>query len=95
LALSREEVKHIAELARLGVTEDDVSRLQSQLSGILDHFETLRAANTDGVPPTTQSLPLANVERPDRPAPSYPPEAILANAPQVDNGFIRVRRILE
>jgi len=93
--LSREEVHYIARLARVGVTDADVERFQAQLSVILDHFEALRGLDTEGVEPTAQTLALANVERADVERPSLPREAVLQNAPRVDNGFIRVRRVLE
>lgn len=95
MTLSRDEVQHIAQLARVGVSDADVERFQRQLSVILDHFEALRALDTEGVPPTAHTLPLANVERDDVSRPSYPREAVLANAPQVHDGALRVRRVLE
>lgn len=95
MSLTREEVQHIAQLARVGVSDDDVARFQQQLSVILDHFEALRALDTEGVPPTAHTLPLSNVEREDAARPSFPTEAVLANAPQVHQNFLRVRRVLE
>jgi aspartyl-tRNA(Asn)/glutamyl-tRNA(Gln) amidotransferase subunit C len=95
MSLTREEVQHIAQLARVGVSDADVERFQKQLSVILDHFEALRAVDTEGVPPTAHTLPLSNVEREDAARPSCPKETVLANAPQVHDGFLRVRRVLE
>jgi aspartyl-tRNA(Asn)/glutamyl-tRNA(Gln) amidotransferase subunit C len=95
VALTREQVEHIARLARVGVTDQDVERFQAQLSTILDHFEALQSIDTTGVPPTAHTLPLVNVERGDNPRPSCPTDTILANAPRRDGGFIRVRRVLE
>ncbi len=95
MALSRDEVKHIAQLARVGVTEEDVTRFQAQLSVILDHFQALREIDTSGVPPTAHTLPLANVERDDAPRPSFPTESVLANAPRKQDAFLRVRKVLE
>ena len=79
MPLTREEVRHIARLARLGVTEAEVERLRDQLSTILEHFAGLNAFDTEGVPPTAQSFDLANVEREDEPRPSADRELALAN----------------
>jgi len=95
VALSRDEVKHIAQLARVGVTEEDVTRFQAQLSIILDHFKALGEIDTGGVPPTAHTLPLANVERDDNARPSFPTESVLANAPRQQEHFLRVRKVLE
>jgi aspartyl-tRNA(Asn)/glutamyl-tRNA(Gln) amidotransferase subunit C len=95
MALSKDEVRHIALLARVGVSDEDVERFQAQLSVILDHFEALRAVDTEGVPPTAHTLPLQNIERDDEPRPSLPREVVLANAPRTQEGYLRVRRVLE
>ncbi len=95
MSLTRTEVEHIARLARVGVTDEDVERFQAQLSVILDAFEALRTLDTEGVPPTAHTLPLSNVFRADEARPSFSAAAMLANAPQTENGFIRVRRVLE
>lgn len=95
MSLSRDEVLHIAQLARIGLTEDDVQRFQDQLSHILDQFEALRRIDTTGVPPTAFALPLENVMRDDAERPSCDVETILANAPQREGDYLRVRRVLE
>ncbi len=95
MKLSREEVLHIARLARLGLSEEEVERARGQLSNILENFEVLQSVDTTDVPPTAQSLALQNVMRPDEPGESYPREDILANAPQQAEGYIRVRAVLE
>lgn len=95
MALSQEEVRHIALLARIGLTDAEVARLQAQLSSILEHFDALQAIDTEGVPPTAQPQDLTNVERSDQPRPSLPQDVVLANAPLRDGDFIRVRRVLE
>ncbi len=95
MPLSKEEVEHIGRLARVGLTDEDIARFQEQLSDILEYFEALSEVNTDDVPPTTQSLQLQNVEREDVPKPSYPKEQVLANAPQQEDGYFRVRAVLE
>ena len=95
MALTVDEVRHIARLARLGLTEAEVERLRDQLSSILDHFQGLNAFDTEGVPPTAQTLELVNVERADEARPSAEREAVLANAPRRDGPYIRVRAVLE
>ena len=95
MKLSREEVLHIARLARLGLTETDVDRFSEQLSNILENFEILQQVDTTGVPPTAQSISLQNVMRDDEIAPSLPPSDILANAPRKEGDCFRVRAVLE
>ncbi|MBA7665975.1 Glutamyl-tRNA(Gln) amidotransferase subunit C [subsurface metagenome] len=95
MKLSREEALHIARLARLGVTEEDVDKFREQLSNILENFEILRQVDTEGVPPTAQSIVLQNIMRDDEVAPSLPPEDILANAPRREGECFRVRAVLE
>ena len=95
MALTREEVLHVARLARVGLTEEDVTKFQNQLSQILDHFESLRLIPTDDVPPTTHTLPLENVMAADEPEPSLTQEQVLANAPLEQEGHLRVRAVLE
>ena len=95
MKLSREEVLHIARLARLGLTEAEVNRLGEQLSNILENFEVLQKVDTSGVPPTAQSIALQNVMRNDEVAPSLSPSEILANAPRKEGDCFRVRAVLE
>ena len=95
MKLSREEVLHIALLARLGLTETEVDRFREQLSNILDNFEILQQVDTTGVPPTAQSIALQNVVRKDEVTVSLPQAQVLANAPQKDGDFFRVRAVLE
>jgi aspartyl-tRNA(Asn)/glutamyl-tRNA(Gln) amidotransferase subunit C len=95
MPLTRDEVRHIARLARLGLTDAEVERLRDQLSSILDHFQGLNAFDTEGVPPTAQTLDLLNVERADEPTASADREAVLANAPRREGPYFRVRAVLE
>jgi len=95
LRLSREEVRHIALLARLGVDEDDLERFSVQLSNILENFEILQQVDTTDVPPTSHPVALSNVMRDDEVVPSFAPAEILANAPQEEGGCFRVRAVLE
>lgn len=95
MPLTPEQVRHIAHLARLGLTEDDVEKFSHQLSEILDYFERLKAVDTDDVPPTAYPLDLHNVMRADEPAPATPSNDILANAPQREGDYFRVRAVLD
>jgi aspartyl-tRNA(Asn)/glutamyl-tRNA(Gln) amidotransferase subunit C len=95
MRLSAEEVRHIALLARLGLSDEDVERFQEQLSNILENFEILKQVDTTDVPPTAQSLELNNVLRDDQVAPSCQPEEVLANAPQQEGGHFKVKAVLE
>ena len=95
MKLSREEVLHIARLARLGLTEAELERFREQLSNILENFEILRQADTTDVPPTAQSIALHNVMREDEVTPSLPSSDILANAPRREGDCFRVRAVLE
>jgi aspartyl-tRNA(Asn)/glutamyl-tRNA(Gln) amidotransferase subunit C len=95
MALTREEVLHVARLARVGLTDEDVTRFQHQLSQILDHFDVLKRIDTEGVPPTTHTLPLENVMAPDEPRPSLSRDELVANAPLAQDGHLRVRAVLD
>ena len=95
MKLSRDEVLHIALLARLGLTEAEVDRFSEQLSNILENFEVLQQVDTSGIPPTAQAIPLQSVMRRDEVAPSLPASDILGNAPQKEEDFFRVRAVLE
>ncbi len=96
MKLSREEVLHIALLARLGLTEAEVNRLSEQLSNILENFEVLQQVDTTDIPPTAQAIPLQNVmRRDDEVTPSLPQSQILANAPRRQENFFRVKAVLE
>ena len=89
------EVEHVARLARLALGPDEKDRMRSQLDAILGYVEQLRRVDTAGVEPTAHVLPLVNVMRDDEVRPSYPADAMLANAPDVQDGQFRVPRILE
>ncbi len=88
MSLSIDQVRKVARLARLELSEPDLARMQQQLSAILDYVEQLNQLDTDGVEPLAHPLPVQNVFRPDEEAPSLPPDAALANAPaRADNYF--------
>lgn len=95
MKLTREQVKHVADLAKLGLSEDEIELYREQLSSILDYAAVLQRLDTDGIPPMATVLPLRNVMRDDEPAPSLPREDALANAPSVADGHFRVKAILE
>ena len=95
MKLSREEVLHIARLARVGLTESEINRLSEQLSHILENFEILQQVDTTDVTPTAQAIALQSVVRDDEVAPSLPANDILANAPRREGDCFRVRAVLE
>ncbi|MGD0781170.1 MAG: Asp-tRNA(Asn)/Glu-tRNA(Gln) amidotransferase subunit GatC [Dehalococcoidales bacterium] len=95
MKLTREEVLHIAHLARVALTEEEITRMSEQLSNLLEHFEDLQKVDTEGVPPTAQSVTLQSVMREDEVKPSLPPEDVLANAPRREGDCFRVRAVLE
>jgi aspartyl-tRNA(Asn)/glutamyl-tRNA(Gln) amidotransferase subunit C len=95
MKLSREEVLHIAALAKVGVTEADVERFREQLSNILEHFDALQKLDTSGIPPTAQSIALQNIIMCDEVRPSMSPDEVLANAPQREEDYFKVKIVLE
>jgi len=95
MKLSHEEVLHIARLARVALTEEEITRMSEQLSNLLEHFEVLQKVDTEGVPPTAQSVSLQSVMREDEIRPSLSPEEVLANAPRREGDCFRVRAVLE
>jgi aspartyl-tRNA(Asn)/glutamyl-tRNA(Gln) amidotransferase subunit C len=92
--ISPAEVAHVARLARLDVTEDELAMFTEQLGAVLDHAADVEALDTAGVPPTAHPLPLHNVFRPDVPQPSLNRQEVLAEAPDVEDNRFRVPRIL-
>ncbi len=93
--LSRSDVEHVAHLARLGLTDDELTLLEGQLNHILDQYTILAELPTDDIPPTAQTIELENILREDVVRPSLPLEAVLANAPAHDGDFIVVPAILD
>ncbi len=93
-SLSRADVEHVAYLARLGLTEDELARLEGQLNHILDQYAVLAELDTDAIPPTAQTIELENILREDVAQPSLPVEAALRNAPERDGNFFVVPAIL-
>jgi len=95
MALTSEEVRYVARLARVALSDEEVERLREQISGILDHFTLLNEIDTEGVEPTAQTFDMTNVEREDEALPSREREEVLANAPRREDGYFRVRAVLE
>ena len=86
--IDREQVLHVARLARLELSEDEVSRMTGELSAILEHIEKISALDLDGVPPTTHVVDVPNALRADEPRPSLPRDVAFASAPAIDDdGF--------
>ncbi len=94
-SISREDVEHVAHLARLHLTHDEVGRMQTQLSNILDAVETLRDVDTSHVGPTASVIQLENIMREDEATEPMPRDVTLANAPLRDDPFLRVPTVLE
>ncbi|HTP20001.1 MAG TPA: Asp-tRNA(Asn)/Glu-tRNA(Gln) amidotransferase subunit GatC [Solirubrobacteraceae bacterium] len=86
--LDRDQVLHVARLARLDLGDDEVERMSAELSKVLDHIEKISELDLDGVPPTSHVIDVVNALRPDEPEPSLPREVILAAAPEpLHDGF--------
>ena len=95
MRLTTEEVQHIASLARVGMTGQEVFQMRDQLSHILDSFDVLNQIDTDGVDSARQSEDLNTVARVDGVTKSYDVDDMLANAPRIEDNLIRVRAVLE
>ena len=87
--IDRDQVLHVARLARLQLSEDELSTMARELTSILDHIEKIGELDLDGVPPTTHVVEVANALRPDEPRPSLPREVVLEQAPaRTEDGFV-------
>ena len=93
--ITREEVLHVARLARLELSDNEVERFEGQLSAILDAVSKVSELNLADVPPTAHPLPVVNVLRADEVRPSLPRDEVLAMAPASEDGRFRVPRILD
>lgn len=93
MKIDREMVMHIAELAKLQLTDEEIDRYAEQLSDILDYAELLQQINTDAISPTASVLPLHNVLRPDVVQPSLPRDAALAASADTADGQFRVEAV--
>lgn len=94
MKLSREEVEHIAKLARLVLTEDEIGQYQEQLSDILEFAARLQEVDTGDIPPTASVLPPRSVLRKDEPRETFTPEQLFRNAPSVQDQQFRVPPVL-
>jgi len=92
--ITRADVEHVAQLARLALSEQEIVALTGELAAILDHAAQVSALDTHDVPPTAHPLPLVNVFRPDEVRPCLPRDEVLAAAPQAQEQRFRVPRIL-
>jgi aspartyl-tRNA(Asn)/glutamyl-tRNA(Gln) amidotransferase subunit C len=92
--LTRADVEHVARLARLALTDEEIDGLTSELGAILEYAAQVSALDTEGVPPTAHPLPLANVFRRDDIRPCLSRDEVLAEAPTAEDGRFRVPRIL-
>jgi len=93
MSLTTDDVRHVARLARLALTDGEVEELRGELSAILAHVEQVREVATPDVPPTSHPYPLVNVLRADEPRPSLPPQEAVSTAPEAEDGRFRVPRM--
>jgi len=95
MSLSADDVRWVAHLARLDLSDAELQTMTRQLSAILDYVNQLQQINTDGVEPLAHPLPIHNISREDEPAPSLPVDAALANAPNRQSDFYSVPAVLD
>jgi aspartyl-tRNA(Asn)/glutamyl-tRNA(Gln) amidotransferase subunit C len=95
MMLSREDVEHVAELARLALSDQELALYQGQLSAILEHFEQLQQLETGAIEPTATVLPLRSVMRPDEAKAPFARDDILTNAPDAEGGCFRVPAVMD
>lgn len=95
MALTMDEVRKVALLARLRLSDEELERMQQQLSSILDYMQVLQEVDVTDVPPTAQVTDVVNVMRPDEVRPSLPIDEALADAPARENGYFKVKAVFE
>ncbi len=95
MSITRKDVEHVANLARLELSDTEKEQFEGQLNAILKYAEKLNQLDTDGIEPTSHVLPLANVMREDTVRPSWPIEKVLLNAPEEEGGQFKVPPVLE
>ena len=93
--INRETVINVAKLARLGLTEEDIETFMIEFSVILENFAIIQEVDVSGVSPTAHASGLHSIMRPDVTKPSYPPEMLLANAPDREDNCLKIRPVLE
>ncbi len=94
MSLSESEVRHVAMLARLALTDEQVETLKTELNSILGHIDTIQQLDLADVEPTSHAVPLVNVVRADEPRPCLSREAALKNAPQAEDGAFVIPQIV-
>lgn len=94
MALTREQVQHVAELAKIKLTDAEIELFREQLSAIVDNAARLDELDTESIPPTAVVLPLHNVMALDQCRPSFPRDAMLNGAPSTDRGYVKVKAVL-
>ncbi|HZS94304.1 MAG TPA: Asp-tRNA(Asn)/Glu-tRNA(Gln) amidotransferase subunit GatC [Chloroflexota bacterium] len=95
MSVSRDTVEHIARLAYIGLGTEEIERLATELSGVLEHIDRLRRVDTTGVEPTSGAVPNVNVLRPDQPGPSWPSDDAVANAARHTPDLFEVPGVLD
>ncbi len=95
MAISKEEVKYIANLARLGLDDKEVDHFQAQLEGILEYIDKLRKLDVSGIAPMAHVLDVKNVYRPDVVKPSIDPQDVLKSSPAKQGNFFKVPKVIE
>ena len=95
MSLTLDQVRHVALLARLRLSEEELVQMQQQLSSILEHVDVLQEVDVTGVPPTAQVTDVVNVVRPDEVRPSLPVEDALGGAPRREGDYFKVKPVLE
>jgi len=93
--LTDEQVRHVAKLSRLSLTDEQIHRFAGQISDILVHVSKLNELDVDGIEPMAHALDITNVLREDQPTPGLPIDAVLSNAPQPSKPFFCVPKVLE
>lgn len=94
MALSESEVRHVAMLARLALTDDQIETLRGELNSILGHIESIQQLDLEGVEPMTHAIPMVNETREDISRPGLPRDAALLNAPDSEDGAFKIPRIV-
>lgn len=95
MKISRQDVENVALLSRLEMTAEELDAYAGQLNAILEYADVLNKLDTQGIEPTAHVLPLKNVMRPDAVKPSLPRDEALANAPEAEDGYFKVPKIME
>jgi len=95
MKITRKEVEYVAHLARLRLSEDEAEKFTAQMDQILSYFEKLNELNTEGIEPTSHSVPMVNAFREDLVKPSLPVDDALVNAPDKEGNFFKVPKIIE